>query len=291
MLKLPSSIIPNIFPVFLMMSIGGLLTSAGLRAQDNQWTKIPDPSIQDPAEPQAYIIVKPANPAIIGAAMAQASTPNSAADTQTSAVLPLWFYNIVSSRDNNGYFGVVVGNDPLNGGTAKIPTYIVPVIVRTNTVGVGFDPTTGVITTAPGVTIFDPTAADSSCMTAPNNVPLTVFRQSPIFHKTNFIFGGTNVGNTQYLDAFQRANFWNALQDQDNYHVLLNPVNALAPIVVNVPAAYGTTLAPLLPRCARYADRSQLWISTGWTVIVQCSPSGPDTPRRQFRQLADFSTL
>jgi hypothetical protein len=39
-----------------------------------------------------------------------------------------------------------------------------------------------------------------------------------------FVQGGTNVGKTQYIDAFQRANFWQFVQTKPKYHVLLgNP--------------------------------------------------------------------
>lgn len=47
---------------------------------------------------------------------------------------------------------------------------------------------------------------------------------SPLFQKTPFTIGGTFVGNTQYEDAFQRANFWNFVSTTSpNYHVLLSP--------------------------------------------------------------------
>lgn len=142
----------------------------------------------------------------MNAARAQALAASSTADTQASATLPLWFYNVVSSRDNNGYFGIMIGSDPVtDGGTARVPTYLVPLIIRTNT------------------------------------VPATVFRQSPIFENAKFSFGGTDIGFTQYVDAFQRASFWKRLPDQSDYHVLLDPVNQLAPIVIDVPAIYGTT--------------------------------------------------
>ena len=114
-----------------------------------------------------------------------------------------------------------------------------PLIIKTQTIGVSFDPKTGIITTAPGNTTFDPTQADNVCLTAPNNIPTSLVEQSPIFTPTKFVFGGTDVGTTQYSDAFQRANFWNVLgEDRDVYHVLLNP-EVLDPIVLEVPVEYG----------------------------------------------------
>jgi len=100
----------------------------------------------------------------------------------------------------------------------------------------------GVISTMPGVTVLDPTAANPACLTPPNDVPLTLYQQSPIIRPASFQMGGTHVGNTQYVDAFQRANFW-AFTKETNYHVLLNPVTTTSPVLVNVPQADGLALA------------------------------------------------
>jgi hypothetical protein len=70
------------------------------------------------------------------------------------------------------------------------------------------------------------------------------------------VFGGANVGNTQYVDAFQRANFWHALDDRNSYHVLLNPITTVAPFVLDVPEEDGTTIPPTAfsrPLCGREA--------------------------------------
>jgi hypothetical protein len=100
----------------------------------------------------------------------------------------------------------------------------------------------GNITTKSGVTTMDPTVANSDCLTPPNDVPLRLFRQSPIVRRAHFAFGGTVVGDTQYLDAFQRANFW-AYDKGHQYHVLLNPVTTTKTVYINVPAADGLALA------------------------------------------------
>ncbi|MBV8357634.1 MAG: hypothetical protein JO189_06815 [Deltaproteobacteria bacterium] len=162
----------------------------------------------------------------------------------TTATLPLWSFDALSSRDGHHYEGVIVGRDPFNNpGSVSVPTIVVPLIIKTNTVAVSVNPTTRIITTAPGVTIFNPAVADTACLKAPNNVPTKLFAESPIFKPATFNFGGTIVGTTQYSDAFQRGNFWNALgSNVDVYHVLLGPVKFLAPIVLNAPAIYGTVL-------------------------------------------------
>jgi hypothetical protein len=73
-------------------------------------------------------------------------------------------------------------------------------------------------------------------------LPVNLLRQSPIYTNANFTFGGTQVGVTQYTDAFQRANFWKLI-DRANYHVRLAPVNILAPLVIDVPARSGLALS------------------------------------------------
>ncbi|HYL45893.1 MAG TPA: hypothetical protein VEU52_02605 [Candidatus Limnocylindrales bacterium] len=198
---------------------------------------------------KAYVTVKPAGKAVAeGIKQDVASTGNS-----NKASLPLFTFNVQASRDGNDYTGVMVGKNPFkHGGTANIKTFIIPVVFTLNSVGVSFDPNTGIIGTAPGTTVFDPTAADNACLSSPNNVPSRLFRQSPIFEEAIFDFGGTIVGNTQYVDAFQRGNFWN-VEDQEDFHTLLNPVKMLPAIQINVPADSGLTLPSAdFPSCGPF---------------------------------------
>jgi hypothetical protein len=169
------------------------------------------------------------------------ATKNLAA-TNPSMTLPLWTFFVESSRDHNGYTGVMVGQDPFHGGgSANVPTFVVPLIIRTHRIGTHVT-STGTILTVPGNTTFDPTVADDACLSSPNDVPLRLVQQSPLLKPATFDFGGTIVGTTQYVDAFQRANFW-AVNNHNTYHVRLNPVNTLAPVVIDVPAADGLALS------------------------------------------------
>jgi len=167
--------------------------------------------------------------------------------TTKAASLPLFLYDVESSRDNNNYAGVIVGADPFSHRGEKdahVPTFIVPLIITVNTVGVNWDPKTGTFQTASGTMTFDPTIP-TSCFAPPNNVPLTLTQQSPIFGRATYSVGGTEVGDTQYIDSLQRAEFWEALGDnhiRDDYHLRLSPVRTLPAVQINVPAAMGTTL-------------------------------------------------
>lgn len=161
-----------------------------------------------------------------------------------SPKLPLWTFDVTSSRDGNDYTGVMVGHDPSgkeSNKVAKIPTQIVPIVITTHLIGtsIGSD---GTIATTPGKTVLDPTVANSACLTPPNDVPLTLYKQSPIFKHAKFTFGDTFVGKTQYLDAFQRANFW-AYTPGEDYHVYLSPLTITSTIYINVPKADGLALA------------------------------------------------
>ena len=128
-----------------------------------------------------------------------------------STTLPLWTFTVSSSRDGNPYLGAMVGLDPFNNpGSVSVPTNVVPVVIKTHKVGVSVS-STGIITTKPGATTFDPSVADNACLAAPNNVPTKLFQESPILNPATFSFGGTIVGRTEYSDAFQRGNFWKAL--------------------------------------------------------------------------------
>jgi hypothetical protein len=160
----------------------------------------------------------------------------------SGVTLPVWNYQVVSSRDNFIYDGVLVGQNPADRAnpSVNVPGQLVPVIVTTHRIATAIT-NAGVIKTKAGVTTFDPTAVDN-CLAAPNNVPVTLMRQSPVLSNANFNMGGTNVGTTQYVDAFQRASFWSVI-DQKNYHVRLTPV-VLDPIVVDVPAANGLAVYP-----------------------------------------------
>jgi hypothetical protein len=160
------------------------------------------------------------------------------------STLPLWTFQVRSSRDGHQYPGAMVGRDPFhNPGPTDVPIEVIPLIIKTKTVGSSFNPNTGIINTESGTTTFNPTEADNVCLSAPNNVPTKLLEQSPVLSPATFSFGGTFIGTTQYSDAFQRANFWDILgAHRSDYHVLLNPVQFLQPVVLDVPAVYGLAI-------------------------------------------------
>ncbi len=122
--------------------------------------------------------------------------------------------------NSHQYNYVMVGNDPSQNNTALITTWIVPVKLVLS-----------------DGSVWDPLAGGPL-----SPVARTVL--SPVFDMTtNYTQGGVNVGTTQYIDAFQRANFWSIVQNNQNSHVLLGGptfrVQILPEITLNVPAASG----------------------------------------------------
>jgi hypothetical protein len=168
--------------------------------------------------PQGYYTVIPLRGVSINAARISAAA---------ATTIPLWDYSITSPVDMVQYSGVMVGRSPFFHGarTTDIPTIIVPIRI-----------------VMPDGGVFDPAAADATC--SPAGAPLALVQASPVFQSATFTMGGTMVGTTQYLDAFQRGNFWtNVSVTGDRYHTMLSPVTTLAPVTVNVPAPNGTTNA------------------------------------------------
>jgi hypothetical protein len=117
----------------------------------------------------------------------------------------------------------MVGTAPSTNSTATITTYIIPVkIVITNRNGTK--------------STYDPSHVLSNGNTVTNNTLL-----SPLFDSTTtYTQGGVDVGTTQYIDAFQRANFWGTVESDTNSHLLLS-ATVLAEQTLSPSRTYGKT--------------------------------------------------
>ena len=120
----------------------------------------------------------------------------------------------------------MVGTDPSKGGVSStIPVYIIPIkmVYPKNNGNHTFDPVTTTV---------------SNGLTVVNNVIA-----SPLFNPgVNFTQGGTNLGTTQYIDAFQRGNFWKFVKTKKDsgYHVLLGTPTVLAEQTITVQTGQGS---------------------------------------------------
>jgi len=137
-------------------------------------------------------------------------------DANSTPVLPMWSYTVKSSRNNTTYTGKIVGANPSANTSVSISVVIIPVILNFK-----YSSTTSYV--------FNPTTTDPGCLGTHTALALT--QQSPLFNNYNFAMGSTSVGNTQYADAFTRANFWTYAKGT-NYHTLLGVTTAPAQTVV-----------------------------------------------------------
>lgn len=153
----------------------------------------------------------------------------------SSFVMPLipnksFNYTITASSALGGgtYTGTILGRNPLFRGktTTTIPTQIIPLIITIN------DGSTTVT--------YDPTAPDTCVPGSPTDVGIVT--GSPVFTNNPWTMNGIAVGNTQYIDAFQRAQFWSNVQGTA-YHVILSPTTLGAQTLSFNGSANGTNVA------------------------------------------------
>lgn len=148
-------------------------------------------------------------------------TPRFDDNATPATALQVWNGSFVYQSKTNKF--VMVGTDPsATNVTTTVPVYIIPVKF-------GF-------TKNSKNYIFDPTKAIGSGLSAVNQT-----LASPIFQSSiDYVQGGTDIGTTQYEDAFQRGNFWTDVMTNTDYHVLLGTPTVLPTLTIKVPTADGT---------------------------------------------------
>lgn len=147
------------------------------------------------------------------------------------------------------YEYTMVGTDPKrNPATTTIPTIIIPLrfIFEVGTpVEQWCEP---IVIGPPGPPVPSgpaPPPQTENCYTRVDDVErrielepgnIETILNSPIFKSHPFTVGGVGVGNTQFGDAFQRANFWGSVSNGSQaYHVLLGQPTVKPTIDVFVP--------------------------------------------------------
>jgi hypothetical protein len=133
-----------------------------------------------------------------------------------ASVLPHWKFTYTFS--GKSYTDAFVGTNPSGGGSTTIPVYVVPVKLVQGT----FAP--------------DPLSKLSNGKTVVQN---TI--DSPLFQSgIDYVQGGTDVGTTQYVDAFQRASLWGTVSSHPTYHVRLGTPTVEPEVTFTVPKGSGT---------------------------------------------------
>jgi hypothetical protein len=197
------------------------LWSLGLAAAVLLSVVVPVVFGQDAGEPlflNGYHVVVP----LRGTSGARVRRAISAA-TVASSSIAMWNYTVTSPIDGKTYSGTMVGSSPyMNGArTTNIPTIVIPLKV-----------------VFPDGSVFDPSVIDSC---SPAATPIAQVLGSPIFQPAAWTMNGINIGSGQYVDEFQRANFYdaNVSVTGDSYHTVLGPVTTLATQTISIPASHG----------------------------------------------------
>jgi hypothetical protein len=125
--------------------------------------------------------------------------------------LQTWSGTIAYKHKN--YSFKMVGTDPATTNTTTtITPYIIP-IKMVYSDGTVFDP---MVDTWGGVSVVD------------------AVKGSPLFQTMDWQWDGTDMGVTQYEDAFQRGSFWQDVSVNTNYHVVFAQPTVLPEQVINV---------------------------------------------------------
>ncbi len=121
----------------------------------------------------------------------------------------------------------MVGANPSSNVSATVPVYIIPIkLIVSSSSGTKYT--------------YDPAHVLSNGNSVVQNTAT-----SPLFqYSTNYTLGGVNVGTTQYIDAYQRANFWGTVKSHTNSHLLLGSPSIEAEQTLTVPSNYGTIGSP-----------------------------------------------
>ena len=165
---------------------------------------------------------------VIGAAAANAHEPrpmfaviphlHNNVTTKTPSAFPgTWNYSF--TYKGSSYTDAFIGGDPSTATSETIPIVLIPLKMEY------------------GTTKEDATAI------IPN------VKASPIFTPTDWKFGGTDIGTTQFEDAFAKVNVWQIGGSASGYHVLLGAPTVTKTQTLKVPSnqgglvtAFGTTV-------------------------------------------------
>jgi hypothetical protein len=143
---------------------------------------------------------------------------------------PTSVFTHIASKDNNPYTSTIVGTNPFNstawGNGPQITAVVVPVAITIN--GTTFDPT-----------VPDPTLTNTPACQDTNIPAQTRFYYSPLNQNVpSLTFEGVNVGNTQYINGFRRAEFWRVIGGSTAYQ---NPITFQFPYANANLAPFSTT--------------------------------------------------
>jgi len=151
------------------------------------------------------------------------ATVEAAASLAAGTPLPTWSGSFVYSGRTYKYN--MVGTAPSTNATTMIQAIIIPIRI--------------VIASGTTKTVFSPAHVLPNGKTVTENTVA-----SPLFDATTtYVLGGVNLGATQYIDAFQRGNFWGTGGNPD-YHLLLSGPTVETQKTLSPPVTKGKTGSP-----------------------------------------------
>ncbi len=191
-----------------------------------------------------------------------AGDQNAAAIFQSAqgTTIPMSTFSRKASKDGKTYTSTIVGSSPFAAtltGTS-INAVVIPVVFVL------------------GSNTFDPTASD---VCDGGVSALTRFKQSPLSQNVpNLKINGVNVGNTQFINGFRRAEFWSLIGGPKGaaYQNTINFTYA-SPYTI-APSAYGISGDPAT--CSQFGAVRNNWLNTylASTVIPQLQAQGVISP-------------
>jgi hypothetical protein len=162
--------------------------------------------------------------------------------SSSAATIPLFSYTTIASRDSNSYTGQMVGRSPFFNGhrATTVRTFLIPVKF-----------------TFPNSDVYDPTTNDGCTPTG--TTVLSLNSASPIFKNaaSAYTMNGVNGGTTQYIDAFERANFWSNVGGTP-YHTMLSSTPIMT-AVQNVTVPNGDAEESFNTGCRKFGAVELSW--------------------------------
>ncbi len=140
-----------------------------------------------------------------------------AVDTLGAATVPTWTFSF--SYGGSTYRETFLGSSPTAGATTTVPVVVVPVQL-----------TYGSVVMSPERVLADGETTVQNTLA------------SPLFKDLTYTQGGTDVGTTQYGDAYQRASLWGTVHAHPGYHLLLSAPTVEPLQSLTVPARYGAVV-------------------------------------------------
>jgi hypothetical protein len=145
---------------------------------------------------------------------------------EPSVQLPQWTFSWTSSFNNRAFKTVILGTDPASNNT-------------TTSINVGIIPIKMVYGSSNGNTTFDPNATgEFGTMSTTQMIRGSLIFQSLV----DYVQGGTDLGTTQYEDAYQRGNFWGGIKTNTDYHLILN-ASVEREMTLTVPTSEGDVIS------------------------------------------------